>query len=446
MAKKQPFPALGGAIHTRICRCPCPFTPCNASGIIACAMPLPPLRNLDITPVEHESQTLICLRDPEGYVQDQMLLSLKAFFIASCLDGSNEVVDIQAAFARQFNGALLMSDDVAKVVDNLDENGFLQTERFGAILREAKAAFGALDTRPGSLAGKTYPDDAGELRAFIDAVFLEKGGPGATPGPDPGESPPLPCLIVPHIDFDRGGRVYAHGYLEMSKHGKPDTVFVFGVSHAGGAAPFILTRKHFETPFGVLETDRDTVGRLAEACAWEPYDDEILHRAEHSIEFQAVMLSYLYGTSVRIVPILCAQLVDGSDAHPKDAKDVCAFLAACRKATEALNGKAAVVAGADLAHVGRRFGDPFDIDDSVLRSVEQRDREDLAFVTAGDADGFYASVMKDGNRRKVCGLGCIYSALKAVPGPLRKGALRHYDQAEDPAGGIVSFADIAFQP
>ena len=111
---------------------------------------------------------------------------------------------------------------------------------------------------------------------------------------------------------------------------------------------------------------------------------------------------------------------------------------------DAAPGQVSVIAGADLAHVGRRFGDPFDIHDSVLRQVEARDREDLQHALAGDATGFYQSVLRDRNERRVCGINCIYAALKAVDGAGGRGAMLHYDYAHDPAGGIVSFTNVLF--
>jgi hypothetical protein len=101
-----------------------------------------------------------------------------------------------------------------------------------------------------------------------------------------------------------------------------------------------------------------------------------------------------------------------------------------------------VIAGADLAHVGRRFGDAFDIDDTVVQAVHRRDHEDLLEVVANNPAGFYQSVMKDRNQRRVCGLNCIYAALHTVHGMVRSGELLHYDYAHDPAGGIVSFANV----
>ena len=75
----------------------------------------------------------------------------------------------------------------------------------------------------------------------------------------------------------------------------------------------------------------------------------------------------------------------------------------------ASDGGMCVVAGVDLAHVGRRFGDAFEIDDEIVHAVKARDDEDLACALNLDADGWYASVMKDGNQRRVCGLNAIYA-------------------------------------
>jgi AmmeMemoRadiSam system protein B len=187
------------------------------------------------------------------------------------------------------------------------------------------------------------------------------------------------------------------------------------------------------------------VQQLASTCTWDPYAYELVHRTEHSIEFQAVMLSYLFGAGVRIVPILCGTFGSETGARtPGELSEVSAFLAACREVVAALGERVSVIAGADLAHVGRRFGDPFEIDDTVVSAVADRDREDMQYVTAGDAEGFYRSVMQDQNQRRICGLNCIYASLQTMQHSQRGGTLLHYDYAHDPAGGIVSFADILF--
>ncbi len=409
-------------------------------------MSFPPLRYIDAFPVDQAGQRYVCLRDPEGIVEHQILLTPAAFFVATQLDGESDVQAIQRAFTQQFGGQQVASEDILRIVDDLDEQGFLMSERFEARRQQVETAFLTSELRPAYLAGKSYAAQAGALRTFLSEQFtVRDGGPGEAPGLRPGSGDPLRCLIAPHIDFHRGGHAYARAYLELFKQGQPEVVIVFGVAHISPPAPFVLTRKAFDTPFGALTTDQDLVSQLETACDWDPYAYEMVHRTEHSIEFQAVMLSYLYGPNVRIVPVLCSTF--GSELGGVDLAEIAgvnAFLESCRDIVDHLGKRVSVIAGADLAHVGRRFGDTFDISESIVEGVAERDREDLQYVTAGDADGFYRSVMQDRNARRICGLNCIYASLKAVAGSGSRGQLLHYDYAHDPAGGIVSFVDVAF--
>lgn len=403
---------------------------------------LPAIRHIDAFPIEHEGQRLLCLRDPEGIVQEQLLLTPPAFFVACQLNGQNGMTDIQYAFAQQFGGQILKSADVQQIVKMLDQYGFLQTERFFVRRQQVADTFIASDIRPAYLAGASYPKHPQQLRSFLDTFFTHQDGPGAQPEAPAPHAQPARCLIAPHIDFHRGGHAYAHGYLAFSKRGRPQTVFIFGVAHASPPVPFILTQKGYETPFGVLKTDRAIVRQLAAACNWDPYAHEMVHRTEHSIEFQAVMLAYLYGPQVRIVPILCGFFGPELAPETEIPAAVTDFLSVCREIIASAPEQYCVIAGADLAHVGRRFGDAFDVSDTMIRTVAARDREDLQYVMAGQADRFYQSVMQDRNQRRVCGLNCIYAALKSVDGSSAEGQLLHYDYAHDPAGGIVSFANI----
>lgn len=407
------------------------------------AMPLPPLRYLDVARFDQNGETMIVLRDTEGIVDEPLILTPIAFFIAAQLDGTNDVSDIQYLFSNASGGRILRSEDILRVVETLDQHGFLLSETYLAQRDAVAREFSQSTVRSAHLAGKSYPEEPGELREYLDAQFTRDGGPGELPSDSPADLTPVSCLIVPHIDYERGGHSYAHGYRRMRARGRPDTVLIFGVAHAGAATPFILTRKHFDTPLGLVQTDIDLVDAIAAQCGWDPFADELVHRTEHSIEFQAVMLAHLFGTDVKIVPILCGPFMESDGAI---ATVVAEFLDACRRTITASGKRVTVVAAADLAHVGPRFGDTFDVDENVLKAVDMRDREDLAHVVAVQPDAWYQSVLRDGNARRVCGLNCIYAALKAVDGAIRRGDLVHYGYAPDPAGGIVSFANVVFDP
>lgn len=406
---------------------------------------LPALRYVDVFPIDHEGEKLVCFRDPTGMVDSALVMTPYALFVASHLDGTTSAGDIQKSFRESF-GAEISWDDVMSVVRALDENGYLLTEKFARIERNIRKTFHESPTRPAHHAGNAYPKDTAELTTFLDAQFKRDGGPGRRPDLAGVDGRPLPGLIVPHIDFHRGGHAYAHGYLELAKHGRPDVVIVFGVAHMAEPSPFILTRKDFETPLGPVKTDQELVEELAGACDWDPFEHELAHRIEHSVEFQAVMLARLYGPSVRIVPILCSQFSDDPNlCKPGKIKPVQRFLDACNRIVRGGERRVTVIAGADLAHVGRRFGDPFDISEDIVKKVKRRDTQDLVYAEWLDAEKFYASVMQDGNERRVCGLRCIYAALRTLEGVAGRGEPLCYDYAPDPAGGIVSFATMALR-
>ena len=388
----------------------------------------------------------ILLRDPEEIVDEQLVLSPVAFFIATLLDGFNSAGAIQAAFHEYTGGGALSERDIADVVAFLDDKGFLLTPTFEQKRAQLVERFNSLTARPAHLAGKSYPENAVELRALIDGFFTLPNGPGRLPCMDSASPDCLRCLIVPHIDFNRGGAAYGHGYLRLAESKRPSVVFIFGVAHAGAPAPFTLTKKSFDTPLGTVKTDWELVERLAKSLDYDPFQYELAHRTEHSIEFQAVMLAYLYGTDVPIVPILCG-LFPGEDETDagSQVREIEAFLKECADIVAEPERDALVIAGADLAHVGKRFGDDFDIDDAIVQSIGSRDAEDLAFVTRLDPAGWRAAVMRDANERRVCGLNCIYSAMRAVEKTAKYGELVHYSYAPDPAGGIVSFANIVLK-
>ncbi len=404
-------------------------------------MAFPPLRAVEAAPVQHQGETFFCLTDPLGYVEQQVLLSPAAFFVAASLDGSRDYEAVRQEFVNQFGRDILKEDDVQGIVDHLDQHGFLATPRFEAIAEEARRAFRETPVRQAHFAGRGYPGEPDQLREFLDGFFTAAEGPGVKPRSGSAGSTPLRGVIVPHIDYHRGGGAYAHGYLRMVEAGAPDVVLVFGVAHAAPPHPFVLTRKDFETPLGVVKTDQAMVDALAEACAWDPFEHEIVHRTEHSIEFQAVMMAHVLGPDVRIVPVLCGSFVPSNGEGP-DGVD--RFMDACQRLVRENDGRMSVVASADLAHVGKRFGDDLEISDQVVEDVRRRDLEDLDHVLKGDALGFYQAVMADDNARRVCGLQCIYATLKSLEGAGARGPaeLVNYTYAHDPGGGIVSFGNI----
>jgi AmmeMemoRadiSam system protein B len=254
------------------------------------------------------------------------------------------------------------------------------------------------------------------------------------------------AVIAPHIDFHRGGPAYAWAYRDVAERCDADVFVIFGTCHTGMAHPWALTRKDYESPLGAARVDRDFVEALAERSGQDCFGSELAHRTEHSIEFQAVCLRYLYADrrDVRIVPVLASfaheAMLEGR--RPDDDPRVPRFLDALADTIAASGRRIALVAGADLAHVGPRFGDPEPVSAAELAQLEREDREMLESVAAGDAQSFFDSVARDGDRRRICGLSPIYAVLKALGGAA--GSVKRYGQWPDPQG-VVSFASVSFE-
>jgi AmmeMemoRadiSam system protein B len=102
------------------------------------------------------------------------------------------------------------------------------------------------------------------------------------------------------------------------------------------------------------------------------------------------------------------------------------------------------IAGADLAHVGPRFGDENPLDAEDRKALERRDQATLEHAARGDAQGWFDEIAREKDCRRICGLSPIYALLAtSKPGP---GALATYGQcpADEDGGSLVSIASILY--
>ena len=251
----------------------------------------PRLRPVEAFPIEDRGQRYVALRDPAGYVSEVIMLPVGLVEIIALFDGAHSIGRIQGELRRR-HGEDVPRENIEQLVTELDEHGFLDSPAFARRRAGIDDAYLAAPRRPASHAGGAYPGDPGELRSRMDGFFTSPQGPGAVGAFQGGG---LGGLIAPHIDFHRGGPAYAWAYRELAERGDADLFVIFGTCHAGMADPFALTRKDYDTPFGPARVDRDLVEMLGAQARQDCFGSELAHRNEHSIEFQAVFLQYLYG-------------------------------------------------------------------------------------------------------------------------------------------------------
>lgn len=401
----------------------------------------PRLRRVEAFPLEAEGRKMICLRDAEGYVDDVLMISPAAMFILALCDGSRTLEDVRAEFRGTF-GQDLDAGELSALLGRMDEQHLLEGPAFERFRERTERAFLDRDHRPSAFAGKVFPETANELSAHLEGMILEL--PEATDAPS--DRGPMRAAIAPHIDFMRGGESYATMYRALRAEARGDLFVILGTVHAATSQIFTGTRKHFETPLGRMPTATDLVDRLSRRFGGDLFEDEYAHRSEHSIEFQTVFLRHVMrGRDVEILPILCGSFHEFVQAgrSPADAPVVQDFLGALGEVLGEEERDVFFLAGADLSHVGPKFGDPDPPTPESCKALEVDDRRSLEFALRGDAEGFYRSVQEEGDRRKICGLSPIYTMLRLIESA--DGRLLHYDQADDPTmPGVVSYASVAY--
>lgn len=389
-------------------------------------------------------QTLVCLQDPQNVSESALFLTPPVYFIVSLLDGQHSILDIQTAYMRRF-GEILYSEKIQEVIEQLDENLFLEGERFKEALRQAENRFMAAPVREAGFAGKSYENDPERLRAQLEGYFAGPDGPG--PLEEKKGADGLQGVVAPHIDFQRGGACYAFAHREIWERNFYDCFVIFGTAHTATEKPFCLTRKEFLTPLGPLPVDQELVDAIQSRYQDDLFRDEGVHRSEHSVEFQCVFLRYLYPDPVplKIVPILCGSFheVIEKGMSPMEQKSIRQFVEALKESVSSLGRRVCYIASADLAHMGLQFGDPEGIGEYDLRILAGEDQTMLGHVEGVDGEGFFSSISKERDRRRICGLPAIYTLLKTMEA--REGRLLKYGQAFTPdTQSVVTFASLAF--
>ncbi len=413
-------------------------------GIMKRGLFRPALRPVETLVVpDGENGRMLVLRDTEGVTEGSVCVPPPLIPIVARFTGEKTCDEIAAELSREL-GAPVDVGVVTRAAKALEDALFLDGPAYRAARDKVVEVFMKSPTRPASHAGGAYHADPTLLRTYLDTKCLARAkGPARK-----ANGARLVGLVSPHIDPWRGAVGYGQAYAALAEGmaKEADTFLVFGTSHAPMRQAFALCRKAFDTPLGAMPCDEDAIDRIARSSNFDVYQDELNHKREHSIEFQVVFLKHLLGPRpARIIPVLAglgAQQATGRD--PARDASVMRFIDAVREVVEERGRRVVVVAGADMAHVGPRFGDAKPLDARARARLAETDRASLSRATETDARGFWGDVSRDLDTRRVCGLGPIYSLLQTIPGGAR-GDLLHYEQTiDDEDGSIVSHAALGF--
>ena len=171
----------------------------------------PKLRPLDFQPVFYQEQQMWFLRDPLHLTDLQLIFPTPMVQLLAFLDGRHTPQEIHNAFCRHI-GVEIDYEIVNEALSRLDEACLLDNERSKQAQERLLAEYRAQPHRSPALANHGYPAEPDKLAAYLD-------GYGDGSDVDTGRTWHGRGIVSPHIDYERGGNVYA-GSLEPGGDGR----------------------------------------------------------------------------------------------------------------------------------------------------------------------------------------------------------------------------------
>lgn len=379
----------------------------------------------------------IVLFDPSGYADRPVYLPGFFLDMLKLLNGELSLKELNKTVSETLN---LDFDDsfFLELFKHLDEYCFLETPRFNWRKYDIDKYLES-PKRNYICGGSTYPLEYDKLKESLGKLLDCNEQTNSNQN--------AKAIIVPHIDFNIGvqaNSTYSTAYNAI-KNTDADLFVIFGTSHYGNSDLFMLTKKDFETPLGLVENDKELISFMQRDRMPRITIDDLSHRNEHSIELQAVILKHLFGKrKFKILPVLCGSFHNfiRDNTLPNSEQKFVVFIDKLKQGIESLGRKAVFIASADFAHIGRKFGDNFDAA-PMLDIVRNEDLDLINQLENCNQDAFFKLVTEAKDKRKICGLSPIYAMLHTVkPG---KGHFLKYEQwNEIETKSAVSFASLSF--
>ncbi|HTS00761.1 MAG TPA: AmmeMemoRadiSam system protein B [Bacteroidota bacterium] len=219
--------------------------------------------------------------------------------------------------------------------------------------------------RPPAVAGAFYPASRTELLTTLDDLFARAVHPGIMHD--------VAAVIVPHAGYVYSGVVAASGFSVIDTTRTYENVFIIGPSHTVGfEGASVYTAGDYQTPLGSAEVNRQLGEELIRRSRLFSNRNDA-HATEHSVEVQVPFLQHMFGSRLRIVPIVVGA----------NAPETCRMIA--EELRPYLNGRNLFVISSDFSHypayddavrVDRATADAIltNSPDNLIATMERNDR------------------------------------------------------------------------
>ena len=401
-------------------------------------------KDLELIPATgDDGHTVILVRDPQELCEEGCVaLRAEILGFLQLLDGNRDREQIREELQRQNSGGGKHINIPLELVDSmlsqLDQFYLLDNESYRHASREVIEDFNRLETRPAALAGRAYPENPDELEKFIEQILSLDDGP-------PFKGDPV-AVLAPHIEITAGEKLYAKSYNALrGRH--YDRVIVLGVGHSMLDGVFSVGTKNYLTPLGEIAVDRFAAENLRRAANGFLSPNELAHRKEHSIEFQAIFLQHVLEGDFALLPVLVGSLheplLGGQVSTPREISNLGNSLDYLRSLIEDESCRTLIVAGMDFSHIGIKFGDRQPAI-RIAKEAEKHDMDLLENLSKIDSASFCETSRAVMDRYRVCGFSALSLLLDILPESTACDILGHEFWHEHQTQSAVSYASAVF--
>lgn len=385
----------------------------------------------------NDQQTHFAISDRRRLVPHVLTMPAGFVGLAQLFDGSRTMADLRRLLQEQ--GLDVPLSVIDKLTDALDEALFLDSQTFADYLSGP--------TRLPSCVG-CYPDDPTAIARELNPLFTAAGGPGrpeSTSASSSSRKRPK-AILAPHMDYQRGGVTYGWAYHPVAGLSDVNLFIIIATSHYSPHR-FTLTRKNYQTPLGMVETDQRLVDVIASEYGPAVFDDPYAHLPEHSIELEVLMLQHVRGTNqpFRIVPLLVGSFADCvlEGTPPETMPDIQQMVKVLRTVERIAQEPVCYIISGDLAHIGPKFDDPDPVHSTQLAHSLTQDQKLLACLESANPAGYFEVIAQEHDCRRICGLPPTWLTMSVLRPTA--GQILHYNRYVHPQGyESVSFAAAAF--
>jgi AmmeMemoRadiSam system protein B len=318
-------------------------------------------RYLDVKPINLNSQNLFLVSDPYK-ISNDFIVNPIVVLVLSLLNGNNSLSDIKSTIFR-LTGIIPTDDELYNLIKFFEDNLFLLNDKFNNAYKNEIENLRKKGFLRGSLMGISYPEDPAKAEEFLfnnninNDLNIDE------------ISNQIIALIIPHMDLKVARETYFRAYKLLLNNLVKNTrdienVFILGVSHYYHKNPISVFPLDFETPFGILKTNKELIEKINDNLRkilgseyFDLFEDILIYKSEHSIEAQIpyikLLETKLYENKVnkinkelKVIPMIISygniELFN---------KIIDSFL------SEIDINKTIFISSIDLSHVGKKFGD-----------------------------------------------------------------------------------------